>query len=183
MGLWGWITGNQGTDNANKDREFIDPHMRGGSPYINPQGSQLSNQNALIAMLQNRANGNGPSLAGNMYTQAADRSMQQAASMSNSGTAGGTRAAVTQMGNINQGLAHGYAQARAGEMAQNSGLLSQAIAAADQSEIMRQRANQEAWLRMLDARTGLSRQAMGMKSNADTLGGLLQGAGSIAMMV
>lgn len=174
---WNWLGGNQGTANLQENRAAMAPYLDAGSPYINPQSGYQGNYNQLITMLGNRAAGQGPSVAGDAYKQAASEGIQRALALSNSGQAGGGRAALQQIGNTNQGLASGYAMARNNEMAGATGQLGGAINLADASQLNRDKANQEAWLKMLNEQFQNDRTlATSTKSNGESLGAIAKAA-------
>lgn len=147
-GLYGSLFNRPGQDQANK-------YLPQGSPYLDP---------ATIEMLRARAQGNGPSIAGNAYTNAAQNGLAQQMALSRGGGAGAGRQAAMNMGNINQGMANGYATARNQEMMGATGQL-----------VGAQQGNQQAWLDML-------RQLMGGKTVADNMSGVIQGAAKAASM-
>lgn len=181
-GAYGWLTGNKGDAAAKDDRSYLNGFMDQGNPYISARGPQQGNYNSLIQMLQARANGSGPSIAGDAYKQAAADNQSRLQTMSYGSSPGAARAAVQQMGNVGQGLAQGYGAARNSEMVGATGQLTGAIGAADQSQLARDRANQEAWLQMMMQRLGLTKAQMGGKTNMDILGGLIKGGGEAAAM-
>jgi hypothetical protein len=171
---FGWFNSNPANDAANNQIRDTNGLLNYGSPYV--QGSkQAGNYNQLIGMLTARANGQGPSIAGDAYSQASANSMNQAASLSNGASAGSARAAMQQMGNINQGLSQGYATARNQEMVGATGQLTGAIGAADTSDLARDKANQDAFLKMLQDNYDLQKaQVQTSKPNSEGLGKLLQ---------
>lgn len=174
--MWNWLSGNQGTGALQDDRFFTYKNLDQGSPYINNASPYAGQQGQLIAMLQNRAAGNGPSVAGDAYKSAAADAMARAMSLSNSGNAGSTRLALQQMGNQEQGMAQGYAAARNQEMQGATGQLGTVINQADTSQLLRDKANQEAWLQMLrDVYQGDQAMAQSSKNNGETLGSLIKG--------
>lgn len=180
-GIYGWLSGNKGDAAAKDDRGFINPYLDKGSPYVGASG-QAGNYGALVNMLMQRANGGGPSVAGDAYKQAAADNQSRLQTMSYGSSPGAARAAIQQMGNVGQGLAQGYGAARNAEMVGATGQLTGAISAADNSQLARDKANQEAWLQMLMQRLGLTRAQMGGKTNMDIIGGLGKGAGEAAAM-
>lgn len=182
-GAYDWLSGNKGSSEADADRALVNPYLQTQSPYINPQGSQVGNHNALISMIRGRAMGQGPSLAEDAYKQASSNTLNNLLTMSHGSTPGAARAAVNQMGNINQGMASGLAQARNQEIVGATGQLGQAINAADNSLLQRERANQDAWLQMMAQRFGLTRQQLGGKSNFEQIGGMGQGIGQMIAML
>lgn len=187
---YGWLSSNKGDTQANKDRdEILNPFLNRGNPYINTQmqpGQQQGNYNALISMLTQRANGQGPSLAMDAYRTASDNAMAQQMALGNSGNPAAARQAAMNLGNIQQGMASGLSNARNQEMVSAAGQLGGAIGAADQSLLARdqmgynrERANQEAWLELMRQRMGLTKGQMQGKSNMDQVGGIGQGIGQM----
>lgn len=174
--LYGWLTSNKGDSAAANDRNFINPYLDQGNPYVGPSG-QAGNYNSLIQMLQQRAGGGGPSVAGDAYKQAAADNQSRLQTMSYGSSPGAARAAIQQMGNVGQGLAQGYGAARNAEMVGATGQLTGAINGADQSQLARDKANQEAWLQMMIQRLGLTKSQMNGKTNLDMIGGVIKGAG------
>ena len=128
----------------------------GENPY-------LKNYNALIGQLEQQSTGQGPSLAGNAYTQASQDAMNQSQAMFRGGSAGAARAGARQMGQTQQGLAQGYSNARLQEQLAARQQLQAALAGAGQSWFQPQQAN-------------LSAQ-MGQQTNAQQLLSFLQGIG------
>lgn len=175
-----WLSSNKGDNNASSDRDFINPYLQQGNPYMAANSPYKQNYGALVSMLTDRANGNGPSIAGDAYKQAASDAQSRNLTMSYGSSPGSARAAIQQMGNMNQGLATGYASARNQEMIGAGNQLTGAINSADQSQMARDKANQDAWLRMLAERLGLTKAQMGGKTNMDIIGGMVQGAGNAA---
>lgn len=178
-----WLNNTPGTEQADRDRGQIAPYLQQGNPYVSGASPQQGNYNALIKMLQERASGSGPSVAGDAYKQASDNSMNNAMALSHGSSPGAARAALQQIGGINQGLAQGYASARNQEMSSATGQLGGAIGSADNSQLQRDKANQEAWLNMLAQQLGLTRQQIGSasdKSNADQVGGIIGTLGKLA---
>jgi hypothetical protein len=170
-----WLGGNQGTGKLGDDRYFTYKQLAGGSPYIDNQSPYAGQYGQLITMLQNRAQGIGPSVAGDAYKTASTDAMSRAATLSNSGNAGATRLALQQMGNQEQGLAQGYATARNQEMVGATGQLSSTLNSADSSQLLRDKANQEAWLQMLkDIYQGDSTTAQTSKNNGDEIGSIIK---------
>lgn len=174
---YNWLASNKGNSNAQTDRDTINPYLQQGNPYVGAQSPQAGNYGALVNMLMQRAQGGGPSIAGDAYNQAAADQQGRLLTMSHGGSPGAARAAVQQMGNIGQGLSQGYASARNQEMVGATGQLTGAINSADASQLNRDKANQEAWLQMLMQRLGLTRGEMSGKTNMDILGGIGQGVG------
>lgn len=136
--------------------EQVNKFIGQGQPYLDP---------ATMKLLQDRAMGNGPSVAGDAFKNASQLGMAQQLAMSRSaGSAGAGRMAAQNMGNMNQGMANGYATARNQEM---QGATGQLLGA--------QQGNQQAWLELL-------RQMMGGKSVADNMNGVIQGAAQAGQM-
>lgn len=184
---WNWLTGSrdkkEAADRLNAqmgmDRGQLDVGMRGMSPFVDPRGGQAGNYDQLIAMLGNRAAGNGPSLAGDAYANAAQNSLSQQFALSHGANPGAARMATQNMGNIQQGLANGYATARNQEMIGAGNQLGNVIQGADNSQLMRDKANQDAWLKMLSEKLGLTRaqigaQQQGGNNNMQNLGPIIQ---------
>lgn len=187
---WNWLGGNQGTQNLQKNRGALAPYLNAGNPYINPQDPQAGNYkqlnqqgySSLIQMLQARAAGQGPSVAGDAYNNASTNAMQNMMTMSNSGNESQARQAMQQMGNVNQGLAQGYASARNQEMQGATGQLGSVLGQygttlnqQDSSQLLRDKANQDAWLQMLKDQFG-SDEAMAnsSKNNGDMIGSIIK---------
>lgn len=149
-GLYGQLFNRPGQEQAQQ-------YLGQGQPYLDP---------ATMKMLQDRAMGNGPSIAGDAFRNASQQGMTQQLAMSrNAGSSGAGRMAAQNMGNINQGMANGYATARNAEMQGASGQYLQA-----------QQGNQQAWLDIL-------KQLMGGKTEADNINGIIQGAAQAGQMV
>jgi hypothetical protein len=138
----------------------------GANPY---QGDWTS----LIRQLQQTAAGNGPSLAGNAYKQAASDAMRNAGSMAGSGSAGGQRQAQYQMGLTNQGLAQGYANARLQEQLGAQQMLSGALQGGGNAWFQPQQANLNA---TMSTPTHLQ-QLMGFLSQLGGSGSAMSGSG------
>jgi hypothetical protein len=173
--MWSWLGGNQGTSNLQQDRSNTAGYLNSGSPYIDKQSPYAGQQAQLLEMLKNRSQGNGPSVAGDAYKSASSDAMSRAATLSNSGNAGATRLALQQMGNQEQGLSQGYSAARNQEMMGATGQYGAALNSADSSQLLRDKANQEAWLQMLkDMYGGDSALTQGSKNNGDMLGSIIK---------
>lgn len=115
---------------------------------------------SLISQLQSRANGGGPSVAGNAYKQASQDAMNNLTSLSqNSASPGAARQAMLQQGHIQQGLSQGYSAAALQEQQANQGALAQALSSRDQI-------NSQAYQGLLQQQLGLSKSQMtGMMGN------------------
>lgn len=181
--LFRWMQDKKGIHVGDPDWLQTNQMLGQGSPYINQHGSQQGNYDSLIKMLQQRASGQGPSLAQDAYNRANSDSLNNLSSLSYSGTPGGQRMALQQMGNAGQGLAQGLASARNQEMVSNTGALGQSINMADASELNRQKANQEAWLKMLQEQYGLDKTQTQAAAQGDTngkqLGSMLQSVAAL----
>jgi hypothetical protein len=123
----------------------IDPNGRGNVPQIQ-QNPFMGDWKSLIGQLQTTASGNGPSLAGNAYKQAANDQMHAAQSMAAGGSAGGARQAQMMMGRTNQGIANGYSNARLQEQLAAQQMLSGALQGAGNAWFQPQAANLSATL-------------------------------------
>jgi hypothetical protein len=148
-----------GLDNVNlpyfqQDRDRLGGMLNGQSAFA---GSEWG---GLISQLQARANGGGPSVAGNAYKQASQDAMNNLASMSqNSASPGAARQALLQQGRIQQGMAQGYGAQAMQEQQANQSALSQALSARDQI-------NSQAYQGILGQQLGLSRgQLAAMQGN------------------
>jgi hypothetical protein len=141
-----------------EDRARLGSMMDGQSPFA---GSEWG---GLIAQLQARASGNGPSVAGNAYKQASADSQAALYSMAqNSAGPGGARQAMLQAGRINQGLAQGYSAASLQEQQANQGALSQALGARDAI-------NSTAYQNLLSQQLGLSRSQLAAQQGNQNAG-------------
>lgn len=179
---YNWLTGSPGTQGATDDRALTNQYLQQGNPYINNTSSQNGNYNGLISQLQQSANGEGPSLAGDAYNRASGDAVAAQAAFSHGNNAGAARQAAMNIGGIQQGLAQGYGAARNQEVMGARGQLGQVVQAADQSQLQRDKANQEAWLNMLAQQMGLTRAQLGMPTNMQQIGGLVQAGGNIAKL-
>jgi len=104
QGITNWLGENQGTSNLNKDKNLLQLKAgQGPGPYINQQSPYAGQTGALLQMLQNRAQGGGPSLAGDAYNQASQDAMQRVLAASYGSNPGAQRAGLQQLGGINQG--------------------------------------------------------------------------------
>lgn len=104
----------------------------------NPYGPQWD---GLISQLQQQANGQGPSLAGEAYKQAQQTGMRNIQSMSRGGSAGAARAGMQNLGHMNQGLAQGYSNARLQEQLAARQMLQGALTSAQDDSFRRSKAN------------------------------------------
>ncbi len=91
-----------------------------GGLFSNVPGKRVkppdtSNWDALIGQLQQKAAGNGRSLAGEAYKSAQQTGMNNVLAMSRGGSAGAARQGIQTLGEQNQGLAKGYADAKLAE--------------------------------------------------------------------
>src|SRR5687768_2831691 len=77
-----WATGKPGEQEALQDRIDINRQLRNGGAYIGETSPQAGNMNSLVSMLQQRASGQGPSLAADAYKQANDNNMSNLLTMS-----------------------------------------------------------------------------------------------------
>lgn len=109
----------------------------GANPY---QGGW----DALLAQLQQQANGQGPSLAGEAYKQAQQQGMQNVLAMSRGGSAGAARAGMQNLGQMNQGMAQGYSNARLQEQLAARQQLQAALAGAGNAWFQPQQMNLQA---------------------------------------
>jgi hypothetical protein len=134
----------------------------GANPY---QGQW----DALIAQLNQQANGQGPSLAGNAYKQAHQTGMQSVLAMSRGGSAGAARQGVQTLGRMNQGLAQGYSNARLQEQLAARQQLQNALAGAGNAWFQPQQANLQA--------------QMGAQSNGQSLLGTVAQLAPVAGMI
>ncbi len=105
----------------------------------NPYQGQWNN---LIGQLSKQASGQGPSMAGDAFKQASDHAMQQQMALARGGTAGGARQAGMNMGQLGQGQAFGYANARLQEQMAAKQALMQALQGAGNAWWQPQQANQ-----------------------------------------
>lgn len=143
-----------------QDRDRLGGMLNGHSPFA---GSEWGN---LIAQLQQRASGQGPSIAGDAYKQAAMDSQANMNSMAQgSGSPGAARAAMLQSARVGQGMAQGYGAARNQEMVGAQGALQGALGARDQL-------NQGAYMNILAQQLGLSEAQLraGMANQQYALG-------------
>jgi hypothetical protein len=109
------------------------------NPYLGQWGSLIGDLQA-----QSSSNYQGPSLAGNAYNQAHNQGINDVMSMSRGGSAGSARAGMRQMGNMNQGLAAGYSNARLQEQMAARMQLQGALAGAGNAWFQPQQANLQA---------------------------------------
>lgn len=174
-----YMTTTPGQKLANDDRQMLMNQMGSGSPYL-VNSQQTGNWNGLIKQLQQQSNGQGPSLAGDAYNNASNNAMSQAIAMSHGSTAGAARAGMNQLGNVQAGMANGLANARNQEIMGARSQLGGAINGAEQTDLARQKANQDAWLQLLNQQMGLTKAQMGLPTPMQQLGPVIQGAGNIA---
>jgi hypothetical protein len=128
-----------------------------GNPY---QGGW----DQLIAQLQQQSSGNGPSLAGEAFKAANQQGMNNVLSMSRGGSAGATRMGQMQLGQMNQGLAQGYSNARLQEMLAARQMLGGALQGAGQAWFQPQYANMQAQLQTptnMQMLTGIFQSVLG----------------------
>jgi hypothetical protein len=111
----------------------------GANPY---QGKW----DTLIGQLEQQSAGQGPSLAGNAYKEAHAQGLRDQMSMASGGSAGQARQAGMNMTRMNQGLAHGYGNARLQEQLAARQQLSGAIGGAGAAWFAPQAANLQAQL-------------------------------------
>jgi hypothetical protein len=117
-------------------------NKRPGAPSM-PSNPYQGQWDSLIGQLQQGASGNGPSLAGEAFKEANQKGMQNVLSMSRGGTAGATRMGQQQLGQMNQGMAQGYSNARLQEMLANRQMLQGALGGAGQAWFQPQWANMQ----------------------------------------
>lgn len=177
-----YLTTTPGQKLANDDRQMLMNQMGSGSPYIS-NSPQTGNWSNLIKQLQLQSSGQGPSLAGDAYNNASNNAMNQAIAMSHGSTAGSARAGINQLGNVQSGMANGLANARNQEIMGARSQLGGAITGAEQTDIQRQKANQDAWLQLLNQQMGLTKAQMGLPTPMQQIGPIIQGAGNIAKTV
>ncbi len=143
-------------------RPGMDDSMKASMPYFKEDrqrlGQLMGNRspfagrewNGLVSQLQAQASGKGPSMAGMAYNKAAQDSQAALGGMARgSSNPNAARTAMMQQGRIGQGMAAGYAQARAGEMQGAQSALSQALSSRDGI-------NSGAYMGVLGAQLGLS---------------------------
>lgn len=165
---WGWL--NQRPNGPQT------PYLASGSPY-NTGNPYAGGYNSLVSQLQGVANGTGPSQAGQAWNQANQNAMATQMSMGSGGSnAGAARQAAQNIGNIQQGNAAGYAQAKTGEEIGAMGQLGNVLQGASNSDFNYQNANQQAWLNMLKAQ-------LGQNTNMQQMSGLVQAGGQAGKML
>lgn len=131
-----------------QDRDRLQGLMNGQNPFAS------NDWNGLITQLQQRAAGTAPSLAGMAYNRGmADTGSQLSAMSRGSASPGAAYAAMRQMGNLGEGQAAGYAQARTAEMQSAQQGLTSVLGARDQL-------NQQAYLNLLGQQLGLSQSQL-----------------------
>lgn len=151
---------NLGVPHFEQDRERIGNAMKGQSPFAG------SDWGALVTQLQQRAAGQGPSMAENAYKQASNDTNAQLMSMARgSNSPGAARQALLQTGKIGQGMAQGLATARTQEMQGATDQLGQVMGTRDQL-------NQNAYTNLLAQQLGLSEMQLraGMANQQYDLG-------------
>lgn len=127
-----------------QDRDRLGGLLGNRSPFA---GNEWG---ALIDQLTQRANGQGPSLAGMQYRQAMQDTTSNLSSMAQgSGNPMAARQALIQQGRVGQGMASGLAQADIQERQAAQSALQNALGSRDQL-------NQQAYLNILAAQLGLS---------------------------
>lgn len=136
--------------------------QRPGAPSMG-QNPYQSNWGNLIGQLEQQSRGEGPSLAGNAFREASDTAMKQQLAMSAGGSAGAARQAGLNMGQIGQGLAQGYSNARLQEQLAARQMLTGALSGAGQAWFQPNMANLQAQLQSptnLQMITGLLQQGL-----------------------
>lgn len=190
--LWNWGQQHPTADlpHGEEDRTRLQGYLdQGQGPYMggSPYAGGFS---ALVKQLQDRAAGNGPSIAGDAWNAANQQAMSTQMGMATGGrSAGAARQAATNIGNIQGGMATGYASARNQEMIGAQGALQGALTAGDQADFNRQRANQTAWLDVLAQQLGLTKAqlqgimaGMSQPNNLQQVGGIAKSVGMGAGM-
>jgi hypothetical protein len=109
----------------------------GANPY-------LGQWNTLLGQLGQQANGQGPSLASQAFSQASAAGLRQQQSLAAGGSAGAARQAGMNMARINQGQAAGFANARLQEQMAARQALVQALQGAGNAWFQPQAANLQA---------------------------------------
>jgi hypothetical protein len=158
-----WLTGRKGEGQIKSDRNMVGGYLTQGNPFL-PQDT--------MDMLRKRAMGLGPSIAGDAYNTASQNALAQQLALSRgAGSAGAGRQAAMNMGNISQGQAQGYSNARDQEM---QGYTNQLVGA--------QQGNQSAWMQMLAAALGLDKSMLGQTGmeQLGNIGSLIQGGANAA---
>lgn len=107
----------------------------------------LGHYRQLISQLQQTASGQGPSLAGNAYKAAHQQGLNDVRSMSQGGSAGAMRQGQQQLGQMNQGLAAGYSNARLQEQLAAQQQLASTLAGASNAWFQPQQANLDAQMK------------------------------------
>lgn len=153
QGMFGSAYARAGNNKVNlpyfeEDRNRLGGMLGGQSPFAGGEWG------GLIAQLQDRAAGRGPSIAGDAFNQASQSTQAAIASMSRgSGSAAAGRQGLIQQGRVGQGMAQGYASARNQEMMGAQSALTQALSQRDQL-------NQNAYLDILARQLGLSKDQL-----------------------
>lgn len=140
----------------------------GENPY-------LGGYNTLISQLQQQANGQGPSLAGNAYNQAHGQAMNDYQSMARGGSAGAARQGQRMMGQANGQLAAGYSNARLQEQLAARQQLQSALAGAGNQWFQPQQANLAA---QMGQQTNMQ-QLTSFLQQIGMVGGKMSGAGGV----
>lgn len=143
-----------------QDRDRLGGLLNGQSPFA---GSEWG---GLIQQLQQRASGQGPSIAGDAYRSAQMDTQASLGSLSRgSASPGAARQAMMQQGRVGQGMAQGYGAARNQEMIGAQSGLQSALGARDQL-------NSGAYMNILAQQLGLSEQQLraGMANQQYNLG-------------
>lgn len=148
-----------------KNQDYLTKQLAGQTPFASNQWGDL------ITQLQQRASGQGPSLATQNYNMASQNTVNALTSMANgSQSPGAARDAMIQMGKVGQGQAAGLAQAGTMEQQGAQESLTKALGARDQL-------NQNAVLDVLGKKLGLNkdqynavmnRQQMSNQADAQT---------------
>lgn len=151
--------------------------LAGGEQYrYMGEDPHADQQNALIQMLMQQAQGQGPSVAQQEYRNANQDAMHNQMAMSRGRGAGAMRNAGMEMGQINGGLANGLALARTREMMAAQQGLQSSLTAAGQMDFQRASANQQMYANALQS-------MMTQGGIGQSLAGLAgQGIGAYAML-
>lgn len=160
MGLFDSINSNSAKYNPTDPRSSYDPlhyvgtgfqkmwdwgKERSTAPQM-PDNPYQSQWGGLIDQLRQTANGQGESLAGDAFKQASDEGLRQQMTMAHGGSPGAARQAGINMGNINQGQAFGYSNARLQEQLAARQQLQQALTNAGNAWFQPQQQNLQAQL-------------------------------------
>lgn len=183
VGLQGglrWLTGKHGPTlpGYEENNQLIGDQMGGRNPFVgaDPYGGDYA---ALIEQLRSQMNPGANGLAEQQYRRAsADNFAQQQAMARGGRSYSAGRQAAQGLGQINQGMASGLAEAGTRERMGAAQTLGGVLQGASGADFARQNANSQAWLQLLAAKLGLSAQQlqalMGQKTGMEQLGGLLQ---------